>query len=75
LLPQVLLMSDELKVDETDCLLCLLVGHEEVCSFTIVDHLVWHYVDCVAPKLRGQMAIRLCLLGILSGSGSRTTAL
>lgn len=27
---QVLLMSDELKVDEMECLLCLLAGQEEV---------------------------------------------
>lgn len=27
---QVLLMSDELKLDEMDCLLCMLAGHEEV---------------------------------------------
>lgn len=30
-------MSDELKVDEMDCLLCLLVGHEEVRSLATVD--------------------------------------
>ena len=28
--PQVLLMSDELHLDELECLLCLLAGHEEV---------------------------------------------
>lgn len=27
---QVLLMSDELKLDEMECLLCLLAGHQEV---------------------------------------------
>ena len=30
-------MSDELKVDEMDCLLCLLVGHEEVRSLATID--------------------------------------
>lgn len=29
---QVLVMSDELQLDEMDCLLCMLAGHEEVAS-------------------------------------------
>ncbi len=36
-----LLVSDELKVDEMDCLLCLLVGHEEVRSLATVIAPCW----------------------------------
>jgi hypothetical protein len=36
---QVLLMSDALQVNEMDCLLCLLTGHEEVSHRPLNAHL------------------------------------